>query len=129
VTSSRPIAAAQTIPLRGQIAENLAEHLRLITLAAAHDVQLLVFPELSLTGYELDLASELAFSEHDSRLDPLRELALARTMTLIVGAPVRLAERLRIGAFIVSADGSLELYTKQRLGADRCEPRRRGATS
>ena len=114
---SRPVAAAQTTPCRGDIAANLAEHVRLIALAAVRDVGLLVFPELSLTGYELDLAPQLAFSEQDGRLDPLRELALSRGMTLIVGAPVRVRERLHIGAFIVSAQGSLDLYTKQRLGA------------
>lgn len=114
---SRPVAAAQTIPWRGDIAANLGEHLRLIALAAARDVGLLVFPELSLTGYELDLAPELSFSEQDPRLDPLRESALSRGITLVVGAPVRVDERLHIGAFIVSAHGSLDLYTKRRLGA------------
>jgi len=117
VPISRPVAAAQTIPWRGDIAANLGEHVRLIALAATRDVGLLVFPELSLTGYELDLAPQLAFSEQDARLDPLRELALSRGITLVVGAPVRVGERLHIGAFIVSAQGSLDLYTKQRLGA------------
>jgi predicted amidohydrolase len=117
VPLSRPVAAAQTIPARGDVAANLGEHVRLIALAAARDVGLLVFPELSLTGYELDLAAQLAFSEEDPRLDPLRESALSRGITLVVGAPVRVGERLHIGAFIVSAHGSLELYTKRRLGA------------
>lgn len=89
----------------------------MIAVAAARDVQLLVFPELSLTGYELDLAAGVAFSEQDSRLDPLREVAVSRSLTLVVGAPVRLGERLHIGAFILAADGSLDVYTKQRLGA------------
>lgn len=117
MASPRPVAAAQTIPRRGDITANLAEHVRLVELAAAKSVELLVFPELSLTGYELDLASALAFSEQDARLAPLRELARACDMTLVVGAPIRLNERLYIGAFILSADGSLDLYTKQRLGA------------
>lgn len=38
-------------------------------------------------------------------------------MTLIVGAPVRIGPRLYIGAFIVSPDRSVELYTKHHLGA------------
>jgi predicted amidohydrolase len=116
VHSPRPVAAAQTIPFRGDVAANLDEHVRLCALAAARGVELLVFPELSLTGYELDLAPQLAFSEHDARLDPLRESALSRGITLVVGAPVRVGERLHIGAFIISANGSLDLYTKRRLG-------------
>ncbi|HYP77963.1 MAG TPA: carbon-nitrogen hydrolase family protein [Polyangiaceae bacterium] len=118
---ARPVAAAQTIPVRGDVAANLAEHVRLMALAAERDVELLVFPELSLTGYELDLAFDLAFSEQDARLDELRELALSLAMTLVVGAPTRSEEGLHIGAFIVSASGSLELYTKRRLGAFRPE--------
>ena len=113
----RALAAAQTIPKRGDVKANLDGHMRLIRAAAEEQVRLLVFPELSLTGYELDLASALAFSENDSRLMPLIESAAAHQMTLIVGAPVRIGPRLYIGAFIVSPDRSVDLYTKQRLGA------------
>ena len=48
------IGAAQPEPSRGDVAENLERHVRLVRLAAKHEVQTLVFPELSLTGYELD---------------------------------------------------------------------------
>lgn len=76
-----------------------------------------MFPELSLTGYELDLANELACSERDPRLEPLMEVASSYQMTLVVGAPVRLGSRLCIGAFIVSPDTAVGLYTKHHLGA------------
>jgi predicted amidohydrolase len=117
MTIARSLAAAQTIPKRGDVETNLEGHIRLIHAAAEGQARVLVFPELSLTGYELDLAAELAFSESDSRLTPLIELASSYTMTLIVGAPVRLGPRLHIGAFILSPDRSVALYTKQRLGA------------
>lgn len=114
---SRPIAAAQTVPVRGDVEGNLTRHLHLVNLAAKEDAQLLVFPELSLTGYELELAEELAFAPGDPRLTPLVEAATRSSMILVVGAPVRLGSRLHIGAFIVSADGTVDLYTKHRLGA------------
>jgi predicted amidohydrolase len=76
-----------------------------------------VFPELSLTGYELDLADDLAFSEQDPRLASLVEAASTHRMTLVVGAPVRIGSRLHIGAFVLSPDRSIELYTKHRMGA------------
>jgi predicted amidohydrolase len=113
----RSLAAAQTIPKRGDVEANLEGHIRLIQATAEGDARLLVFPELSLTGYELDLANDLAFSEHDPRLTPLTQLASSYNMTLIVGAPVRIGAQLCIGAFILYADGSVDLYTKQRLGA------------
>jgi len=105
------------VPVQGNVAENVREHLRLAEIAGNEGAEVLVFPELSLTGYEIGLAEGLAFSERDPRLDPLLEAASARGVTLVVGAPVRLDSRLHIGAFIIAKDGSLGLYTKRRLGA------------
>jgi predicted amidohydrolase len=113
----RSLAAAQTIPIRGDVEANLERHLRLVDVAAEEEARVLVFPELSLTGYELDLASALAFSPGDPRLTPLVEAASSRSMTLVVGAPVRIEGRLYIGAFIVAPDRTVEVYTKHHLGA------------
>ena len=115
------IGAAQTEPSRGDVTENLEKHLRLVRLAAKHEVQALVFPELSLTGYELDLAERLAFAEKDGRLEPLRRAASDHNMVLVVGAPVRLSSGLHIGAFIVYPDRSMALYTKHHLGGEEPE--------
>jgi predicted amidohydrolase len=65
----------------------------------------------------LELADRLAFSREDERLAPLVEAARVCSMTLVVGAPVRIGSRLHIGAFILSPDGAVGLYTKQRMGA------------
>ena len=114
---ARVIAAAQTVPVRDDVDANLAQHVRLARIAAEEEAQVLVFPELSLTGYELDLAAGLAFSPSDPRLGPLVEAASADAMTLIVGAPVRIGGRLHIGAFVLAPDGRIEIYTKRHLGA------------
>lgn len=114
---NRALAAAQSIPIRGDVDANIQEHIRLVHVAAEAGADVVVFPELSLTGYELDLADELAFAEADQRLDPLVKLAAARRLTLIVGAPLRIEPRLYIGAFILTSDGAIDLYTKQHLGA------------
>jgi predicted amidohydrolase len=113
----RSLAAAQTVPIRGDVDSNLQQHLRLARAAAEEQAQILVFPELSLTGYELELATKLAFSEDDPRLVPLVESATSHRMTLVVGAPVRIGTRLHIGAFIINPDRTVDLYTKHHLGA------------
>jgi predicted amidohydrolase len=100
MTSARAIASGQTVPVRGNVDLNVEEHLRLVHVAAEEHVQVLVFPELSLTGYELDLADDLAFSESDPRLAPLVQAASSWSMTLIVGVSVRLSPSGR------AADGS-----------------------
>src|SRR5437870_5736399 len=65
MTRSRSIAIVQTCPLAGDVQANLDEHIRLARLAATEGALIVVFPELSLTGYEPALAESLAFSECD----------------------------------------------------------------
>jgi predicted amidohydrolase len=117
MTLPRSIAVAQTCPIKGDVQANLNEHLRLIEVAASEGAQVVVFPELSLTGYEIDVADQLAFSENDSRLARLVDAASSRAITTIVGAPVRVEARLHIAAFVLNPDGTNTLYTKHRLGA------------
>lgn len=117
MTNALSIAVAQTCPVKGDVDANIADHLRLVRFAALEGADVVVFPELSLTGYELDLAMDLAFSEHDPRLAPLVDVAADSGTVVIVGAPVRLGPRLTIGACILLPDRTSTLYTKQRLGA------------
>ncbi len=117
MSRARSIAAVQTVPVRGDVAANLDEHLRLAGRAADEGARIAVFPELSLTGYELDLAGDLAFTPDDPRLAPLLALAAERAIALVVGAPVRLDGRLHLAALIVAPDRSVEVYTKRHLGA------------
>lgn len=116
MTAPRSIGVAQTCPVPGDVEANLEEHLRLVSLASSRGARVLVFPELSLTGYELPPAATLAFSEDDPRLAPLREAAAAGALTVIAGAPVRVGGCLHIGAFILQPAGGIDLYTKQHLG-------------
>ncbi|QYM66595.1 MULTISPECIES: carbon-nitrogen hydrolase family protein [unclassified Pseudomonas] len=111
------IASAQTCSIAGDLAANIQRHLALMVAAAEHGVQLLVFAELSLTGYEPALARELAIAPDDTVLAPLRELARELQMTVVVGMPIRLASSsgVLIGALVLAADGSLAVYSKQHL--------------
>jgi predicted amidohydrolase len=63
------IALAQIAPRLGLLDENLARHHALIDEARERDADLVVFPELGLTGYLLqDLASEVAMRVDDPRI-------------------------------------------------------------
>lgn len=111
------LAAAQSISIAGDVPANIERHVAFMHVAAEHNVQLLVFPELSLTGYEPSLAAGLAITPDDPVLAPLREIARVLRLTAVVGMPVRLAPDagVLIGALVLGADGSLALYTKQHL--------------
>ena len=52
------IAAAQSASVPGNVSRNVARHLQFAPWPAGNGAQLLVFPELSLTGYEPAIAIE-----------------------------------------------------------------------
>lgn len=87
--STLTIAAAQSVSMAGDLAANIARHMDFIELAALHGVELLVFPELSLTGYEGEVAAALAIDPQDAVLQPLRDLAHKLGITAVVGMPIR----------------------------------------
>lgn len=76
MTSIR-VSLAQIAPRLGVLDENLARHRSLLAEARAGGADLVVFPELGLTGYQLqDLAAEVAMSADDPRLAELAALAI-----------------------------------------------------
>jgi predicted amidohydrolase len=111
------IAAAQVASVRGDIAANLRTHVAAVTSAAELGVSVLVFPELSLIGYELDLAAKLAIAATDARLCPLAALAQRHEMAVIMGASLlNSGAKPCLGAVLLAADGSARTYAKMHLG-------------
>src|SRR5512138_1398976 len=85
------LGIAQTSPKLGDVPANLAQHLELIERAAAQSVELLLFPELSLTGYNLqDLVYEVA--THPGADDPVFGPLLAATREHQIDALVGFVE-------------------------------------
>lgn len=112
------IAAAQVRSVRGDLDGNIATHAAAMTAAAKHGVSVLVFPELSLSGYEPDLAEELAITALDRRLAPLLDLAREHQIEAVVGAPLRNGEaKPALGAIWITASGPTRIYRKMHLGA------------
>jgi predicted amidohydrolase len=110
------LASAQTKPNKNSdIKSNLIDHYNLIDIASENQVNLIVFPEMSITGYERENALNLAFIENDSRLKDLRQLSVKKQIILVVGAPILINKDLYIGAFIIKPDNSISIYTKQYL--------------
>lgn len=109
------IAAAQIQPIGQNTDANIKTHLRMVELAAQQNVDLILFPEMSLTGYERENADALAFTENDARLSVLMEKAKQYQMYIVVGAPIKINSELCIGSFIFSPNGATKIYTKQFL--------------
>ncbi len=99
------MAAAQFECAAGDVVGNVAVHVALTEQAGSLGVELLVFPELSLTGYELELIAtrrDLTCSVDDARLDPLLDVAARTEVTLVVGAPVSLPAGRALAALVIS---------------------------
>ena len=78
------LAVVQLAPVLGDLEANLATHLEHIERARDQGADLVVFPELSLSGYRLkDSVPDLAISTTDTILDPLKEAS--RAISVVFG--------------------------------------------
>lgn len=116
MSASLSIALAQTASIAGDVCANIEKHLAAARQAAAAGAQAVIFPELSLTGYEPGLVTDLAFTPDDPRLQPLRDAAAALNVVLVVGAPLRHASsKPQIAVWWLSPSGDARIQTKQYL--------------
>jgi predicted amidohydrolase len=106
------IAVAQPPIVSYDVAANALTHAATIRAAGARVV---VFPELSLTGYELDAP---AVAPDDPRLTPIVEACAETGSLALVGAPVEgAAGRPHIGMLAVDGTGASVVYGKMWLGS------------
>jgi len=113
------IALAQTAPVSVDVEANVKAAARTIATAADRGAELTVFPELSLTGYELDAIAQTPaawLSAGDPRLDDVRRICAATRTAAVLGAPWQDREgRPRLAAIIVNPDGDVHASGKQYL--------------
>ncbi len=112
------ICVAQTRPIRGDIQRNILSHERLLRLAVSHRADTVIFPELSLTGYEPELAKALAVEPQDRRLDVLQRICDNSGVTVGVGVPTRSSKGTFISMVILGPEQSRHAYSKRYLHAD-----------
>ncbi|WP_458778977.1 carbon-nitrogen hydrolase family protein [Arthrobacter sp. D3-16] len=124
MTDTLPVAAIQYQPLDGGITANAAEHVRLIEDADDHGARLVVFPELSLTGYRLDLLkdSDSWLMPEDERLGDVLEICRRTGITAVVGAALRESDgSARLASLAIHPDGSTETAFKTHLHGQELE--------
>lgn len=97
---------------------NLQRHREVIERAAAHSCEFVMFPELSLTGYEPECAKWQAVDADDALFEPLAADALRFNLTIAVGIPLRVQAGIAIGLKILRANGTRLTYAKQLLHVD-----------
>jgi predicted amidohydrolase len=112
------ICVVQTRPVKGDVAQNVAAQEQFVALAANSGAQMVVFPELSLTGYEPTLAAELAMEVGDERLDGFQALSDGRGVTIGVGVPTTSGAGVSISMVLFQPQQARRLYSKKYLHAD-----------
>jgi predicted amidohydrolase len=112
------ICVVQTRPIKGDIQSNINNHKRLIDLAVSNSADLVIFPELSLTGYEPKLAKELATNQDDNRFDDLQKISDSNHITIGVGIPTKSDLGTPISMIIFQPHMPRQTYSKQYLHSD-----------
>lgn len=109
------IGVVQFEAIKGNIEGNIAKHVDWIKAAIKENVNLIVFPELSLTGYELELAEQLATNQNDPRFDILQEISNQNNIAICVGTPTREASNIFLSMIIFQAHAERISYSKRFL--------------
>ena len=109
------ICVAQTRPVKGDIEKNLEQHIKLVDMSLSYGTDLVIFPELSITGYEPELAPGLAITLDDPRFDSLQILSDTGNISIGIGAPVKTENGTGIGMIIFQPGSSRSIYHKKYL--------------
>ncbi|MBU3970881.1 MAG: NAD(+) synthase [Alphaproteobacteria bacterium] len=111
------VAAATPVVHTADPAANADEHIALIRQAAEQGVDLIVFPELSLSGYALDdlLMQDALLAEVERQIAVVAEAAEKADMIAVIGAPVRNGDALYNCAVVLGSGTVLGVVPKTYL--------------
>ncbi|MEZ6040105.1 MAG: carbon-nitrogen hydrolase family protein [Planctomycetaceae bacterium] len=112
------LVVAQIKPFVGPIERNVNRHMALIDLAIDNGADLIVFPELSLTGYEPTQAANLSRSIDDQCFDPFAFAAETYGISISVGFPLMTDALPRISMRTVGPGSPPVVYSKRYLHPD-----------
>lgn len=112
------VCIAQTNPVIGDIQRNIEHHKKFVDKAVSTGSSLIIFPELSLTGYEPALAETLATQLDDERFDDFQRISDTKQITIGVGVPIRKKKGINIGMILFQPQQERKLYSKKFLHPD-----------
>jgi len=112
------ISVAQIRPVKGNIPANIEAHKRITTLAVTCGADALFFPELSITGYEPELARYLATDSGDQRFDDFQSISDRNNIIMGIGMPTVAGGGVQISMIIFQPHAPRLTYSKQELHTD-----------
>ncbi|MBT2530584.1 carbon-nitrogen hydrolase family protein [Arthrobacter sp. ISL-48] len=118
------VSAVQYQALDGGVVPNAMEHVRLIEDAESHGSRLVIFPELSLTGYNLPSLKtpENWLEPDDHRLGDIREICRRTGITAVVGAACHETDGTpRLASLAIHPEGIIQAAFKTHLHGQELE--------
>lgn len=112
------ICLAQTKPIKGQVELNQITQEKFIKLANKKGADLIIFPELSLTGYEPRLAQGLSMDHQSKNFEKFQLLADKLAIIIISSAPLKTSNGPSISSIIFQPFKQMEIYSKRFLHED-----------
>ncbi|WP_162415616.1 carbon-nitrogen hydrolase family protein [Cyclobacterium roseum] len=112
------IALIQLKAEKGNVSHNIANHISWIERVVMHNPDLIIFPELSITGFEPTLAKELAFQESDKRFDVFQKYSDKMNCSISFGLPLKKTQGIQIAMLIFQPKIPRTFYSKQWLHED-----------
>ncbi|MGB1000026.1 MAG: GNAT family N-acetyltransferase [Flavobacteriales bacterium] len=112
------ICVAQLESVKEDIHNNIQKHLEQVKSAIHLDADLIIFPELSVTAYEPELASKFATSLENKIFDPFQVLSDKKGITIGIGMPTKESNELCISMLIFQPNAKRTYYSKQLLHSD-----------
>src|SRR5437762_9925833 len=106
------ICVAQTKPVKGDIEANIHSHKKFIEMAASAGTDFNIFLELSLTGYQPELAKALATTQDGVRFDTFQTIADVDRITIGIGAPTVADDGIRVSQMYFWPGEPREVYSK-----------------
>jgi predicted amidohydrolase len=109
------IASAQIKLEKGITQEGIARHLYFVEKAIESRADIILFPELSFSGYEPLIAADNLLDVDDDRLVDMKELSKSGNITIVLGAPLHNELLPQITSFVIPPSGDIHTYSKQYL--------------
>ena len=112
------ICIAQTKSEKGNVQRNIENHLEYIEHAIKLNADLIIFPELSITNYQPDLAKELSTDIESNIFSPFQEISNTNEITIGIGMPTKATDGINISMLIFQPNKERTVYSKQMLHSD-----------
>ena len=112
------ICIAQTKSEKGNVQRNFENHLEFVGRAIKLKADLIIFPELSITNYEPELAKELATEIKRNIFNPFQDLSDINQITIGIGMPTKTIDGINISMLIFQHKKEIIAYSKQMLHSD-----------